>query len=1118
MNIKNRCIFLVLFAFLSLSQNLKAQCPSNCTITASGSPVTICAGEAVNLSAVTSCNQLLMNNNFNSGTIGSGWQSTNQAMFSNPCGPGLDGTTHLWLGSTSPAPRNVTTIPFDVSNGGTICFEMKYATQGAASPCEGPDLPDEGIYLQYSVNNGPWTDINYFHPNGGNDPFLTQWQEYCFNIPQAAWSVSTRFRWAQTSSSGNEYDHWGLDNVVISVPPPNATVTWSNGASGYFPPTVHPTTTTTYTATLTDNSGCTATASVTINITDTIFETKPTINHCNGSDLTLNAPTGTGYTWSNGATTQSITVTPTGNTQYKVTVTGGACIKVVTFPVNLKPAPTANFTYAPNPACVGQPIQFTSTTTILQTCVGIGCPNGPLCICTDNPTIFSWVFVAGGLPESTSTNPTYTYNTVGVQQVTLTALDVLNACAHAVTIPVNVINCGATCVTPTPVLTSTSPICLGNSATITISNASTFATGTTFSWNFDGGAATPGTGAGPHDVSWNTPGTYNVTLTATEPGCVGAQATISVIVNPGPTATFTVVTPVCPNQPSTITYTGSATANATYNWNFSGGSVISGSGQGPYQVSWANSGSMTITLDVTESGCSASSSQPVVVLDATNPNCSTCVTPTPIFTTNSPVCMGQNISVSVTGTPTSNYVWNFDGGTAIPGNGQGPHSVSWTSAGTYTISVVVTEPGCTPDSGMATITVYPLPNADAGLDQDICSGATTDLTATGGNQYEWSNGGVAATITVSPSATQTYIVTVVDNNACTQTASVTVNVHSPPNADAGQDQNICIGQSATLTASGGSNYEWNTGDQTSSITVNPTSETTYSVIVSDNYGCSAQDEVVITVSPIPDVDFSANINNGCRPLSVVFSSLINDNIASYLWNFNDPSSGASNTSTIQNPTHTFNTSGTFSISLTLTSTDGCSNNLTQNQMITVYPDPVANFSFVVADNNYENTPIQFTDQSLNAVSWLWDFGDQNSANENFSTLPSPLHSYMSAGTYTVCLDVESSFNCIDTVCKEVNIRHNLMFYAPSAFSPDGDGLNEIFSVYGTGFNNDEFVLYIFDRWGKLHFKSDDLNKGWNGFSANTENLLPEGVYTWMVIVEDFNAEKRRYFGTVTLFR
>ena len=527
---------------------------------------------------------------------------------------------------------------------------------------------------------------------------------------------------------------------------------------------------------------------------------------------------------------------------------------------------------------------------------------------------------------------------------------------------------------------------------------------------------------------------------------------------------------------------------------------------------------MIITLNVNESGCTSTSSQPVVVLNSNNPICDTCYTPTPLITTNSPICANQSATVSAAGSTTTIYVWNFDGGTAVPGTGPGPHTVTWTTSGTKTISVVATDGYCIPDSATATITINPIPNADAGQNQDICAGATANLTATGGNQYEWSNGGNAANTTVSPASTQIYTVTVTDSNNCTQTASVTVNVHNIPNASAGSDQNICIGSSATLTASGGSNYIWNTNANTQSIIVTPTTNTSYVVTVSDNFGCSTVDSVAISISPIPDVDFTSDITEVCQPLEVLFTSLQNTNIQSYLWNFNDPSSGASNMSDLQNPVHLFGAAGGYNISLTVTNAVGCSNNLTTNNMITVHPLPVANFNYIISEGNFENTPIQYTDQSLLTTSWYWNFGDPSSGSDNYSVMPSPQHTYSSAGSFIACLAVASDKGCVDTTCKEVIIKHNIMFYAPSAFTPDEDGLNDVFSVKGVGFNTDAFQFYIFSRWGEEIFHTDDINKGWNGTVKDSKRLAPEGVYTWVVIVKDFNGENRRYFGTITLLK
>jgi len=160
--------------------------------------ITITCGESqtIDLTAFGNSGNQVLNNDFNDGTAGTGWDATPAATFTNPCVDSPDGTIYMWMGDATPQPRILTTLPFDLTLGGTICFEMRYSIQADPAPCEGPDLPDEGVYLQYSIDNGStWTTINYFDPNGGYDPVLTTWQQYCFPIPPAAQTPSTKIRW-----------------------------------------------------------------------------------------------------------------------------------------------------------------------------------------------------------------------------------------------------------------------------------------------------------------------------------------------------------------------------------------------------------------------------------------------------------------------------------------------------------------------------------------------------------------------------------------------------------------------------------------------------------------------------------------------------------------------------------------------------------------------------------------------------------------------------------------------------------------------------------------------------------------------------------------------------------
>ena len=192
-----------------------------CTVEGSISSENIACNDCVTLSANGfGENTSAFTENFNSGQP-VGWDFTQTVTIStSTCGiPSLDGSQFMWMGNSSPAPRTMATVGLDVSSGGNVCFEMRYAIQEDPSPCEGPDLGDEGVTLQYSINNGAsWNTINYWPPlNGGAPSSMTVWNQYCENIPVAAQTTNTMFRWTQLEATSEIYDHWGMDNVEITI-------------------------------------------------------------------------------------------------------------------------------------------------------------------------------------------------------------------------------------------------------------------------------------------------------------------------------------------------------------------------------------------------------------------------------------------------------------------------------------------------------------------------------------------------------------------------------------------------------------------------------------------------------------------------------------------------------------------------------------------------------------------------------------------------------------------------------------------------------------------------------------------------------------------------------------
>jgi len=282
----NRYLKKAVIIFIIVIVNVISYSQCNVTITASSNSV-IC-GNSINLLATGYSGLPVMSNNFDLGNAGTGWSATTAATFTNPCGPG-NGSSYLWMGDNSPAPRSLSTIGFDLSCGGEVCFDLRFALQGAASPCEGPDQIDEGVDLMYSIDNGvTWVSIFYFEPNTITNAYTT-WQNHCFVLPPAAQTTNTMIGWFQGASTSLLFDHWGLDNITIQAFDCNYYYVWDHNGSGLQNQTVWPTTDSTFTVLYTNgiNDSCWATIPIIVLFPDVNIDPINSI-FCSG-DTVLNA-------------------------------------------------------------------------------------------------------------------------------------------------------------------------------------------------------------------------------------------------------------------------------------------------------------------------------------------------------------------------------------------------------------------------------------------------------------------------------------------------------------------------------------------------------------------------------------------------------------------------------------------------------------------------------------------------------------------------------------------------------------------------------------------------------------------------------------------------------------
>ncbi|MCW3463349.1 DUF7948 domain-containing protein [Chitinophaga nivalis] len=224
----------------------------------------------------------------------------------------------------------------------------------------------------------------------------------------------------------------------------------------------------------------------------------------------------------------------------------------------------------------------------------------------------------------------------------------------------------------------------------------------------------------------------------------------------------------------------------------------------------------------------------------------------------------------------------------------------------------------------------------------------------------------------------------------------------------------------------------------------------------------------------------------------------------FFWTFGDDGS----TSTDPYPLHTFNKVGTFDIKLVVHDLNTCNKKDSITKKITVAALPKVDFDFT-PEKPVENTPITFFNRSEGAVAHLWNFGDGDT-----TSVANPQHQYLRSGNYNVCLTSTNKEGCTETACKPVSAIVVPLFDVPSAFSPNNDGINDVFYVKCFGVTR--FNLKVFNRWGQLVFESSDSRIGWDGrFNGAVQAM---DAYAYVVNMEFTDGTKANRSGSVTLLR
>jgi gliding motility-associated-like protein len=425
-------------------------------------------------------------------------------------------------------------------------------------------------------------------------------------------------------------------------------------------------------------------------------------------------------------------------------------------------------------------------------------------------------------------------------------------------------------------------------------------------------------------------------------------------------------------------------------------------------------------------------------------------------------------------------------------------------------------------------------------DTTICQNGTATLVAVGQNApvggtytYTWSAGTSTTNtnvITPTPAGTDMSVDVFATTDLGCVSDVVTLNIthHDPITLTITANDSICPGFDAqqTVSVSGGYvpgfgsyNYDWTangaaTADNGDEIDINPTANTTYCVTVTD--GCETTPVNICTdviMRNVPNPLFTSDLTWGCNPTDITFTNatdpIDSDSITwlingTYYYN-DDPLVIA------------FNEVGTYDVWLEVYSEYGCFSSINAADYIEIHDVPEALFYV-----NPNPTTIFDTGVEMNNVTpglgntFQWSFPGGSPSSSNLES-PSVYYPEGVVGDYPVDLTVTNQWGCADSVSSAVNVVSDVLIYAPSIFTPDGDEFNESWRVYIDGIDIYDYHLTMFNRWGEPVWESYNQIAEWKGNYGPVG--VEDGTFVWLIECKEISTDKKYEFrGHVTVLK
>ncbi len=841
--------------------------------------------------------------------------------------------------------------------------------------------------------------------------------------------------------------------------------------------------------------------------TPTITTAASATNICSaaGTSVTILGGGASTYTWMPGnINTSSITVTPTVSTTYTLTGSALGCTGSNTVAVNVSATPTINTITNTGPVCQGSAVNINANATTAGTVTYAWTgPNGFVSN-VQNPSI------PNAQPTSTGTySLTVTNSFAGGLQ-----------CQAGSSTTVGVVPTGT--ITATPTFT----LCQGTGLSL-ISNANPAPT--SYSWTGPNGFSSTQQNPTISNMMPANAGAYNVTAYYTSPSttlvCTATAASNVQVV--ATAATNVTANPANVCQYANTSINATAAGAVAYSWtgpnNFT--STLQNNPISNVQPVSAGTYFATSTFAIGSVSCTTSGSAQLNVVPV-NP-----VIVTPTVAT----CEPGNAQLSASSSGAVFYSWsgpnNYTSTVANPVL----TAPTVSNSGIYLVTTSYNNGALTCyNSNTVQLTVYPKLTFTLAPYKQTCYNTPLIVNGpAGGTSYEWtstsgytSNSQNLSIPSIQPNQAGTYTLTV-HLGPCTTSQKIQIDVLTPIALTlTPQSRTICRGDSIQLIAgaTGGSQnyaYVWNPpaflGSSTGSLQIGmPVGTTVYNLTAHDiacpNYTVHATFTVHVNQPPQPDLILEKE--QGCEPLCLFYNTKTQNQSAITTYDF-----GGSHIMQADSFSYCLTVPGTYHLKISSLGKNGCKGVYEYGAPIIVWPKPHSDFSWNPDVVTTSNNQVTFEPSSkygpITSINWM--FSGTGIAGYDTSNLTNPQRTFENTGKFPIMLIQRTDHGCVDSVIKIIEVIDEMNLFIPNSFTPNGDGVNDVFGIKGLGIKLEGFSMELFDRWGHLMYFTKDVTKGWDGTVKGQP--AQDGVYIYKIKAVGVNGEgKKEYIGHVTLMK